>query len=193
MFSNSAGTVSRRRALVIASLAAAGAVTVVLRPAGSDNGSSANADVTVVEYDDAGRKLRTATRKKVIRSDGDWRRQLTTQQYWSARRGTTDTPFTGTYYRIEAGGLFRCVCCQSPLFSSETKFDSATGWPSFSAPIAAENIWTQSDRSLAEERVEILCRLCDAHLGHVFDDGPPPSGLRYCLNESALRFIPRAT
>jgi peptide-methionine (R)-S-oxide reductase len=124
-----------------------------------------------------------------VRSDGDWRRQLTTGQYWSTRRGSTDTPFTGTYYQLETMGLFRCVCCGNALFGSSAKFDSGTGWPSFSAPVAVENIRTQSDNSLSIERVEVLCRLCDAHLGHVFDDGPPPTGLRYCINESALRFV----
>lgn len=128
-------------------------------------------------------------RKAIVRSDGDWRRQLTPAQYWSARRGSTDTPFTGMYYHLEKAGLFRCVCCGNALFSSSTKFDSGTGWPSFSAPAALENIRTQTDNSLSVERVEVLCRLCDAHLGHVVDDGPPPTGLRYCINESALRFV----
>jgi peptide-methionine (R)-S-oxide reductase len=124
-----------------------------------------------------------------VHSDSDWRRQLTSGQYWSARRGSTDTPFTGTYYQLEAAGLFRCVCCGNALFTSLTKFDSGTGWPSFSAPVASENLRTQTDNSLSMERVEVLCRLCAAHLGHVFDDGPPATGLRYCINESALRFV----
>ena len=180
--------VSRRRALVIAPFALGGAA-VVLSQVGRSSGGGENIDVTIVEFDDSGRKLGAAVRRKIARSDGAWRRQLTTAQYWSARRGSTDTPFTGTYYQLETAGLFRCVCCENPLFSSSTKFDSGTGWPSFSAPTAAENIHTQIDKSLSVERVEVLCRLCDAHLGHVFDDGPPPSGLRYCINESALRFV----
>jgi len=179
--------VSRRRVLAISPFAL-GAAVIWSQVRGSSGGGE-NLDVTIVEFDESGRKLRPVVRKKVIRSDGDWRRQLTTAQYWSARRGSTDTPFTGTYYQLEAVGLFRCVCCGSALLSSSNKFDSGTGWPSFSAPIAAENIRTQSDHSLPEERVEVLCRLCDAHLGHVFDDGPPPTGLRYCINESALRFV----
>jgi len=179
--------VSRRRALLVVPLAAAGAA-VVLSQVGRSSSSGQNIDVTIVDFDDAGRTLGPAVRKKVVHSDGDWRRQLTPSQYWSARRGSTDTPFTGTYYQLETPGLFRCVCCGNALFSSSAKFDSGTGWPSFSAPVAAENIRTQPDHSLPEERLEILCRLCDAHLGHVFDDGPPPAGLRYCVNESALRF-----
>jgi peptide-methionine (R)-S-oxide reductase len=181
-------TVSRRRALMIAPLVLGGAA-VVLSQVGRSSGSGENIDVTIVEFDDTGRKLGSAVHKKVVRSDGDWRRQLTTGQYWSTRRGSTDTPFTGTYYQLETMGLFRCVCCGNALFGSSAKFDSGTGWPSFSAPVAVENIRTQSDNSLSIERVEVLCRLCDAHLGHVFDDGPPPTGLRYCINESALRFV----
>jgi peptide-methionine (R)-S-oxide reductase len=180
--------VSRRRALVITPLALGGAA-VVLSQRGRSSGGGENLDVTIVEFDDSGRKLGSAVRKMVVRSDGDWRRQLTPGQYWSARRGSTDTPFTGTYYHLETTGLFRCVCCGNALFSSSTKFDSGTGWPSFSAPVAAENVRTRTDNSLPVERVEVLCRLCDAHLGHVFDDGPPPTGLRYCVNESALRFV----
>ena len=188
MFCTIPKAVSRRRALVIAPFALGGAA-VVLSQGGRSSGGSEYVDVTIVEFDDSGRKLGPALRKKVVRSDGDWRRQLTTAQYWSARRGSTDTPFAGTYYQLETTGLFRCVCCGNALFSSSTKFDSGTGWPSFNAPVAADNIRTQTDNSFSMERVEVLCRLCDAHLGHVFDDGPPPTGLRYCINESALRFV----
>ena len=168
---------------------ALGGAAVVLSQIGRSSADGENLDVTIGAFDDSGRKLGPADRKMVVHSDRDWRQLLTTAQYWSARRGTTDAPFTGTYYRLEAAGLFRCVCCGNALFASSTKFDSGTGWPSFSAPVAPENIQTRNDESLPEKRVEVLCRLCNAHLGHVFDDGPPPTGLRYCINESALRFV----
>ena len=180
-------TLSRRRALVIAPVALGGFAALLSRFSPESN--DAKVEVTVVEFDDSGRKIGAAVREKLTHPDSDWRRQLTAQQYWSARRGTTDTPFTGTYYRSEAAGLYRCVCCQNALFSSTTKFDSATGWPSYTSPVAPENIYTKPDDSMSPRRVEVLCRLCDAHLGHVFDDGPPPTGLRYCINESALRFV----
>ena len=155
---------------MIAPFAVGGFAALLLRLSPQD--AAANVEVSIVEFDDSGRKTGTAVRRKVTHSDGDWRRQLSAQQYWSARRGTTDTPFTGTYYHSEAAGLYRCVCCRNALFSSAAKFDSSTGWPSYASPIASENIYTQPDNSMFLHRVEVLCRLCDAHLGHVFDDGP---------------------
>ena len=118
---------------------------------------------------------------------------LSVEQYYVTRQQGTDTAFSGTYYQLHSPGIFRCICCANVLFSSDTKFDSGTGWPSFTAPMAPENIGTRTDRSLPiEERTEVHCTLCDAHLGHLFDDGPEPTFQRYCINESALRFIARA-
>jgi peptide-methionine (R)-S-oxide reductase len=146
--------------------------------------------VTVVEFDDGEHRQQTVQRPQIARSDSEWRARLSSEQYWSTRRGTTDTPFTGTFYRSHDDGIYRCVCCGSALFSSRDKYDSGTGWPAYSAPLALENIWTKEDNSFGMHRTEVFCRLCDAHLGHVFDDGPPPVHLRYCINESALRFVP---
>jgi peptide-methionine (R)-S-oxide reductase len=127
--------------------------------------------------------------EKVSKTDAEWRRILTPEQYQMTRMKATESPYSSPLNKVNDKGTFACVCCGLALFSSKTKFDSGTGWPSFWAPIAKANVREEVDRSLSEERTEVLCARCDAHLGHVFDDGPEPTGLRYCMNGVALKFV----
>lgn len=149
-------------------------------------------EVKIVQFSAAGQRGEVVTEPMVIKTDEEWKQQLSPLSYEVTRRAGTERAYSGEYWNLHDKGLFRCICCDTALFSSSTKFDSGTGWPSFWQPIAKENVRESGDMSLGMIRTAVSCRLCDAHLGHVFDDGPRPTGLRYCMNSVALRFVKSA-
>jgi peptide-methionine (R)-S-oxide reductase len=148
-------------------------------------------EVAIVEFNDLGEKTGVARVKKVAHTEAEWRKLLTLQQFYVTRKGTSDLAFYGNFFKLHDAGLYRCLCCANAVFSSDAKFDSKSGFPCFSAPIADENIRTTVDAAEEPRRVAVICKRCDAHLGYVYNDGPEPTHLRYAVNQSALKFVPR--
>jgi peptide-methionine (R)-S-oxide reductase len=183
-----------RRAFLITSASACGALAFwsVQRPgsaSAASGGSTPAGMVTIVEFAGNGKKTGKVVVPRVVKTNAEWQQLLSPISYQIARQAGTERPYTGDTWNLHDRGLYRCVCCDTAVFNSDTKFESGTGWPSFWEPIAKENVVETTDRSLGMERTAVSCRLCDAHLGHVFDDGPQPTGLRYCMNSASMHFV----
>ena len=174
--------------------AAAGtAAAVVFRSVGhAGTAGSLPKEVKIVAFTAAGKPQGVVTVETITKSDDEWKQQLSPMAFHVTRQEGTERPYSGEYWNLHDKGLYRCICCDTALFSSETKFESGTGWPSFYKPIAEQNVRGSNDSSLGMERTAVSCRRCDAHLGHVFDDGPQPTGLRYCMNSVAMKFVKSA-
>jgi peptide-methionine (R)-S-oxide reductase len=186
--------ISRRSILISSGSALAVIALAPLHPALAASAADAPSEgpVTVVQFSPDGKKIGKVKLPRIIKSDAEWQQQLPPISFEVSRHAATEKPYTGSTWDLHDRGIFHCVCCELPVFSSETKFESGTGWPSFWQPIARENVVESKDTSGGMARTAVTCRLCSAHLGHVFDDGPRPTGQRYCMNSAAMHFVKQA-